>query len=533
MVSNYIIGSAVSSASDENPVTIINQDNMALNQNLQEKDKDFRQEKALKSYSHEDFDKIVRDEESHKMSANSKNFRDETTNQGYGVEDSEKLVQLENINKNLEGNGKLSQESAFESYNHRDFDSLVQDESQMKKTIKIRSESAFKNYNHQDFDDLVRNEKTSENNIKVRAESAFKSYNHQDFDNLVHDDKTSENNIEVLAESAFKSYKHEDFDNLVQEEEETSKSNINLRAESAFESNAHQNFDTLVGTKTDLIREDDSMRPSEPRNTDNNSYKEADTYHQEVIAHDSANGFGKSTAIKRQDPLTEVPVELPREPLPIVPAAHLHPDGFGSAAESNRNEPLSENFSAITEDPIQMATAPPFLPDVDTENVNILQKSDLNSEMINIYIALFILMTAMSSFFLAREVARRRRFIRQKRDIYQYLGGFNLEDIDMRRAITGGWHGQYKNDLAQGYEGGSDFETYSESDDGSMSCKSGMDEDAIVLLEQGDLSSPLECFKRPLPDTLLIGDRNIYLDESNAADSDDEDIFAPVRTRPF
>jgi len=532
MVSNVIIASAVSSKSDENPATIINQDNMALNQNLQEKDKNFRQENALQSYSHEDFDKIVRDEESHKMSANSKNSRDETTPQGYGVEDSEKLVQSENINKNREGNGKLSQESAFESYNHQDFDSLVQDESQMKKTTKLRSESAFKNYNHQDFDDLVRNEKTSENNIKVRAESAFKSYNHQDFDNLVHDEKTSDNNIEARVESAFKSYKHEDFDNLVQEEE-TSKSNTNLRAESAFESNAHQDFDTLVETKTDLIREDDSMRPSEPRNNDNNSYKEVDTYRQEVIAHDSANGFGKPTDIKRQDPLTEVPVELPREPLPIVPAAHLHPDGFGSAAESNRNEPLSENFSSITEDPIQTATAPPFLPDVDTENVNILQKSDPNSEMINIYVAFFILMTAMTSFFLAREVARRRRSMRQKRDIYQYLGGFNLEDIDMRRAITGGWHGQYKNDLAQGCEGGSDFVTYSDSDDGSMSDKSGLDEDTIVLLEQGDLSSPLESMKRPLPGTLLIGDRNIYLDESNAGDSDDEDIFAPVRTRPF
>jgi hypothetical protein len=530
MVSNYFIGSAVSSMSDENSVTIINQDSMALNQNLQDKDENFRQEKALEIYSHEDFDKIVRDEESHKMSANSKNLRDETAHQGYGLEDSENLVRFENINQNREGNGKLSQESAFESYNHQDFDSLVQDESQMKKSIKIHSESAFKNYNHQDFDNLVRNEKTSENNIKVRAESAFKSYNHQDFDNLVQNDETSDNNIEVSAESVFKSYKHQDFDNLVQEEE-TSKSNINLRAESAFKSYNHHDFDDLVETKTNIVHQDDSMHPSESRNNDNNSYKEADTVRQEVVAYDSANGFGKPTDIKRQDPLTEVPVELPRDPLPIVPAAHFHPDGIGSPAEFNSNEPLSENFSALTEDSIQMVTAPPFLPDMDTENANILQKSDPNSQMVNTYIAFFILVAAILSFFLSLQVARRRRSMRQKRDIYQYLGGFNLEDIDMRPAITGGWHGQYKNNLAQGCDG--DFENYSDSDDASGSCNSGLDEDTIVLLEQGDLSSPLESFKRPLPFTLLIGDRNIYLDESNAADSDDEDIFAPVRTRPF
>merc|ERR1712224_1169807 len=102
-------------------------------------------------------------------------------------------------------------------------------------------------------------------------------------------------------------------------------------------------------------------------------------------------------------------------------------------------------------------------------------------------------------------------------------GGFNIEDIDMRPAITGGWHGQYKNNLAVGFYSDSDFDTFSDSDDGSGSCHSGPDEKTIVFLEQGDLSSPIASKKRALPSTLLLAERNIYLDESNGADSDDED----------
>jgi len=40
--------------------------------------------------------------------------------------------------------------------------------------------------------------------------------------------------------------------------------------------------------------------------------------------------------------------------------------------------------------------------------------------------------------------------------IYAYLQGFDVEDIDLRRAPTGGWHGTYCNHLAQGVNTSSD-----------------------------------------------------------------------------
>merc|ERR1711865_394071 len=53
--------------------------------------------------------------------------------------------------------------------------------------------------------------------------------------------------------------------------------------------------------------------------------------------------------------------------------------------------------------------------------------------------------------------------------IYAYLQGFDVEDIDLRRAPTGGWHGTYCNHLAQGVNTSSDSSlksTTSENSDG-------------------------------------------------------------------
>ena len=401
--------------SDENSATIIDQDDMAMHRSRAVDNENLRHETALESYSHEEFDKLVQEEES------------------YSHEHFDKLVRLEDINQNREGNAKLSQESAFEKYNHKDFDNLVQDE------------------------------KISENSIKLRAESAFKSYSHEDFDNLVQD-------------------------------EEASETNINLHAGSAFEK---KDYDNLDQTEAHIIRNENFEYPSETQNTDNNSYTKVDEFRQEIIAHHTENGFGNPADIKSQDRLPQVSVELPEDPIPIV-------------------------------------TAPPLSPDLNIENANSLQQSDSNIQMTTTYLAFFILVAVISTFFLVLRVARRRRSTRQRQEIYQYLSGFDIEDIDIRRAITGGWHGQYKNNLAVGVEGDSDFDTFSDSDDGSGSYDLGTDDRTIVFLEQGDLSSPISSRKRPLPFTMLVADRNVYLDEStNGAESDDDDIFAPVRTRPF
>ena len=51
--------------------------------------------------------------------------------------------------------------------------------------------------------------------------------------------------------------------------------------------------------------------------------------------------------------------------------------------------------------------------------------------------------------------------------IYAYLQGFDVEDIDLRRAPTGGWHGTYCNHLAQGVNTSSDSSFKSTTSDNS------------------------------------------------------------------
>ena len=60
----------------------------------------------------------------------------------------------------------------------------------------------------------------------------------------------------------------------------------------------------------------------------------------------------------------------------------------------------------------------------------------------------------------------------KKKTVYPYLQNFDVEDIDIRRAPTGGWHGTYHNKLVYGIN---DYETLKKSDISDSSSSSNND----------------------------------------------------------
>jgi len=593
----YINGSdrAASSISEDNSATIIDRDNADMHLNRDGNGNDLRKETtaemenhpiieindnfpletAMETSSNEEFDKPVQEEETRQIIKTNDNFPQEVAIETYSHEEFNKFVQEEENHPIIEINDNFPQETAIETSSHEDFDKVVQEEENqqiIENSDNFPQDVAIETYSHEEFDKFVQEEKNhpiieikdnfpqetvietssheksdthqiieSNDNFSQETETAIETFSHEDFEKLVHEEETRqiyendsniprhedsdkllqekekpENDINARVESAFESYSHQDFDNLIQEEE-ASENNIHVRVESTFESYTHQDFDNLIQADSHPIGETKNAN-----NNKNDSYDKVDTtLREEVTAHHTKTGFRNPTDTRGQDRLPEVH----KDPIPIAAATSTTPP---------RSSDLVAGVSVVaTKGPVTVVTAPPIPPDLDAGAENILQNPHPNNQITITYLT-SLTVVAVIAFSLAKWVVRRRRSNRQKMEVYQYLGAFDVEDIDMRRAITGGWHGQYRNNLAKGLDTDSDFETYSDSDDGSRTSGSGADETTIVFLERGDLSSPIQSKKRSLPFTMLVADRNIYLDEStNGADSDDDDIFSPVRTRPF
>lgn len=81
-----------------------------------------------------------------------------------------------------------------------------------------------------------------------------------------------------------------------------------------------------------------------------------------------------------------------------------------------------------------------------------------------------LIILGVITLYYVRRCLRRKFAARKERSskegIYQYMQRFDVEDIDLRRAPTGGWHGTYCNKLAYGIN---DADSLSKSsDDGSF-----------------------------------------------------------------
>jgi hypothetical protein len=149
----------------------------------------------------------------------------------------------------------------------------------------------------------------------------------------------------------------------------------------------------------------------------------------------------------------------------------------------------------------------------------------------------------------ARLMARKRRAKRTSRSVFTYISKFDVEDVDVKRAITGGWHGTYKNNLAEGVDSDSETDPGTDDDDeyfvddedavddviaGRKSVTrphSLSNDNTIVFMEQGEGEHSESLFS--LHDDYEDSD----LSNSDMSDDDgiyfaaDEDLFRPVKRR--
>merc|ERR1712072_1060078 len=89
---------------------------------------------------------------------------------------------------------------------------------------------------------------------------------------------------------------------------------------------------------------------------------------------------------------------------------------------------------AATTVPLVSSTSP---------NPDLNQHFDAVSTAVVTLFALFVALLVASCYIMRR----RRRVNKAKQSVYEHLSLFDLEDIDLKKSVTGGWHGTYQNNL--------------------------------------------------------------------------------------
>ena len=125
-----------------------------------------------------------------------------------------------------------------------------------------------------------------------------------------------------------------------------------------------------------------------------------------------------------------------------------------------------------------------------------------------------------------------------KKCIYPYLQNFEVDDIDIRRAPTGGWHGTYMNKLAYGIN---EFETTSETSDGrdnssskdTLLSNTTYDDNNEVQEDAVDIEIGRQDFEKARKDSRFMGGVAAkaapYYGLSVVDDSNDETVYDDVR----
>jgi len=399
---------------------------------------------------------------------------------------------MTDLHSNREENDERRIEEAIHSYGHADFDKLIQED------INRGQEETIRSYSQADFDKLVQEDSNR------RQEETIHSYGHADFDKLVQED------VNRRQETGLHN-SLEDFDKIVQEDEfhhNYLSDNIFVKKVGIHHSSNHDDFeklvqeDGLIGNRRDKVvvvgasHEDFDERIQEAENNliqkaendliqkaENDLMQEAENNENSIVLRET-NDFQDANSFATQK-------------------ISQHPSKAGT----------------VTEAPTNSNNAHPH-------------------EMRNQYIAGFALAAFLGFFFLCiNRVVRRRRAKRKMSDqVYTHLAEFDVEDMELTKAVTGGWHGTYKNRLAEGFNDVDDDDTGSLDDDDddfeTLFCGYSSDDNTIVFMEEG-----LD---------LLVADRNVYLasdeeyedSDSDDYDDDDEDIclaanddlFTPVET---
>ena len=119
-----------------------------------------------------------------------------------------------------------------------------------------------------------------------------------------------------------------------------------------------------------------------------------------------------------------------------------------------------------------------------------------------------------------------------KKCIYPYFQNYEVDDIDIRRAPTGGWHGTYMNKLAYGIN---EFESKSEnsSSKDTLLSNNTYDDNNEVQEDAVDIEIGRQDFEKARKDSRFMGGVAAkaapYYGLSVVDDSNDETVYDDVR----
>jgi len=364
-------------------------------------------------------------------------------------------------------------------YNHEDSDKPKS----LLRSLAVRdSETNLDEIVDRDMDLHYNREKNDERRIETEA---IHSYGHKDFDKLVQEDN-NRRQVAGLHRSS------EDFEKFVQKDRPYD--NIFVKETGIHHSSNHEDFEKLV--QEDVItsnRRDKGLVGA--------SHEDFDNLVQEAENHEDSLVLGETNDFQDVDSFRQ---EI---------STNLSTDNLQSSL------PKDLVAGAITE-----ASTNPNNPHL--------------HEIRNYYTVSFALAAFLCFFFLGANLVVRRRRAKRKisHEVYKCLTEFDVEDMELTKAVTGGWHGTYKNRLAEGFTDEDDDDTGSLDDDDFEIRFSGYssDDNTIVFMEGGM--------------DLLVADRNVYLasdEEYEDSDSDEyydddddddiylaanDDVFTPVET---
>ncbi len=204
-------------------------------------------------------------------------------------------------------------------------------------------------------------------------------------------------------------------------------------------------------------------------------------------------------------------------------AFNFHDDHNIYIPTSSSQGPLSDNDIAAPISPAAPIDAPA------TERIVPAWQADAHSHAIDVFGTFAIVAAVAVIAIVLRSIILKRRAKRKLgKEVFKYILDFDVEDVDLTRAVTGGWHGTYKNNLREGIETDLDtddddfFSDEDDEDDNAFFDASRKIRDAhdhmIVFMEEGE--------------DLLVGENNIYLDREVENDeiyyASDDELFSPV-----
>jgi len=347
-------------------------------------------------------------------------------------------------------------------------------------------------HTNKDFDEFVQDDRRNE------QQPAIHHSNHEDFDKRVqqtakHQNQNhNENDNDNLQEQPAIHHNHEDFDKRAQQTATQPNQNTNNK----FNINDIDLVEARENNEDNVMNHNKSQPPEHNR--------DVDKFRNDIMNHNIDNvpeDSGESSLSLDMGYETAVPLDT------IA--------GNGTSADA--------------------AALPPTTAASHTIHRNAFTFGAIGAVSLVILVLAFRLMTR-----------RRNAKKRLSRDVYSSIAHFDVEDIDLTRAVTGGWHGTYKNHLKDGQTYSVDTDD-TDDEDFDIDLSDGFDDEGDGVIDASRRSTSSDdnmiVFMEEGDDKLFVADRNIYfssdIDYDDHSDYDDDDIyyasddnlFAPVRSR--